>query len=214
MKSALVVFVKAPVPGKVKTRLSPPLKPEESAQLYTAFLKDSYSQYTQLKDVDLFYFYSGDIALLNALLPKQEYWEKQSDGDLGDRIISAFNSILRRYKKCVIVGSDHPDLPLSYLKKAFSVLDYVDVSVGPSDDGGYYCIGLKKVYPSLFTQMEWSVNTVFLETQRRISQEDLESFTLPEWYDIDTITDLKRFSKNYIKSVFPNTAKELSELSL
>ena len=58
MKSALVVFVKAPVPGKVKTRLSPPLKPEESAQLYTAFLKDSYSQYTQLKDVDLFYFYT------------------------------------------------------------------------------------------------------------------------------------------------------------
>lgn len=210
-KQALIVFVKAPIPGNVKTRLTPDLSFEQAAEIYSAFIKDSFQIYKQLDNTDLFYFYypENHLNLLQDLLPEQKNWVYQQDGDLGDKMYFAFQEILNRYKKAVIVGSDHPDLSITFLKKAFNVLDYVDISIGPSDDGGYYCIGMKKANFSIFENMTWSVATVYEETLKRIEKAKLEVFELPEWYDVDTIADLKRFAKSANRSNFPEISKYL-----
>ena len=217
MSQALIVFVKEPIAGKVKTRLGKnPLSLENSSDLYTAFLKDSFVSYKQLSKTDIIYFYVGNLIPLKKLLPEQTIWCLQSNGDLGEKMSSAFSEILVKYKKVVIVGSDHPDLPLTYLKKAFDVLSYVDVSIGNSDDGGYYCIGLKKPQSQLFTYMKWSVESVYAETQKRIEQSNLELFELPEWYDIDEFSDLKRFIESNDLSKYPtinSVIKSISEIS-
>ena len=214
-KNALIVFVKEPLSGKVKTRLSSEkISLNQSAELYKAFIKDSFSTYNSLPETDLYYFYYPENTLLQEILPNQTLWEKQSEGDLGDKMYQAFSSILEKYKKCVVVGSDHPDLPLTYLKKAFDVLDYVDISIGASYDGGYYTIGLKKAYLELFDNIEWSVDTVFSETKKRINALNLDPFYLPEWYDIDDIKDLNRFIKQNDLNQFPQTKNILIELNL
>lgn len=217
MSQALIVFVKEPLAGNVKTRLGkPPLTLKNSSDLYKAFLKDSFVSYKQLSDTDIIYFYAGSLNPLKEILPEQTTWYLQSNGDLGEKMFNSFTEILAYYKKCVIVGSDHPDLPITYLKKAFSVLNYVDVSLGKSDDGGYYCIGLKKPQPQLFTEMKWSVKTVYSETKKRIEESNLELFELPEWYDIDEASDLKRFLASNKLEKYPNintTLKSIPNLS-
>ena len=213
MSQALIVFVKEPIPGKVKTRLGKaPLTLQNSSDLYIAFLKDSIVGYKQLPNTDVIYFYAGDLNPLKEILPEQTIWHLQSNGDLGEKMSRAFSEILVKYKKMVIVGSDHPDLPLTYLKKAFNVLNYVDVSVGKSDDGGYYAIGLKEPQPQLFSDMEWSVESVYSETQKRIEQSNLELFELPEWYDIDEFTDLKRFIRSNDLKKYPTISSVIKSI--
>lgn len=196
-KSALVVFVKEPIEGTVKTRLAASIGNADATALYKSFLTETFAQYQTLTSTfDLHYYYSPTNSILKELLPEQKNWHTQTGADLGDRMANAMAEQLEHYSSVVIVGSDHPDLPLTYLKKAASVLNYVDVSIGPSDDGGYYCIGAKKVHRRLFANMVWSTETVYAETLSRAAADQLEVFELPEWYDIDTIEDLRRYQKN------------------
>ena len=195
-KTALIVFVKEPIAGKVKTRLVPPFSNEEAAQLYSCFIKHSYNSYHTLEKLaDLYYFYTPEFGndILKSIIPNQKKWIMQVGDNLGTRMYNAFRVILEKYKTALIIGSDHPNLPITYIKKAISVLNYVDVSIGPTNDGGYYCIGSKKANQMLFNDINWSTESVYKETLNRIKSERLELFVLPEWYDIDNYKDLKRF---------------------
>jgi hypothetical protein len=196
-KSALLVFVKEPIEGKVKTRLAASIGEADATELYKTFIVDSFKQYQSLSNTyDLHYYYSPSCKILKALLPDQKNWHAQKGADLGERMANAIAEQLKVYSTVVLVGSDHPDLPLSYLKKAADVLNYVDISIGPSDDGGYYCIGMKKDHPRIFANITWSTKNVFQETKKRFKANQLEAFELPQWYDIDTIEDLERYKKN------------------
>ena len=98
-KQALIVFVKEPKPGNVKTRLTTELTPVEAADLYTAFLKDSYQIYSKLNNTDIFYFYYPEtgLASLKQILPNQENWGFQNDGDLGEKMHLAQTLCLLEY---------------------------------------------------------------------------------------------------------------------
>lgn len=197
VKQALVVMAKEPVPGNVKTRLCPPLTYEMAAELYRCFLLDSFDQYVKLdKTLVIVSFFPPEWKQgLRAMAPKDFRLIPQSGDDLGERLINAFAYAFSIGNKSVsIVGTDHPTMPIDYIKQSFSLMsnDENDLVLGPSTDGGYYLIGLKKLHKEVFKGIAWSTEMVFEETVDRAERLNLKVATLPQWYDVDTPEDLAR----------------------
>ena len=198
MKVCVIVFAKNPVPNQVKTRLVPTLSPEQAATLYTAFLTDGCEVLAKLSDVDLIIAYTPAEARsdLQALIGENATYIPQIGADLGERLASATQwATEQRYTKILLVGSDSPTLPTSYILKASTRLDSRDVVIGPSTDGGYYLIGfsatnIAMTVPFIFEEIAWSTADVFQQTVSRIQSLKATIGLLPPWYDIDTAEDL------------------------
>src|SRR5438094_847733 len=119
----------------------------------------------------------------------------QRGADLGDRLANSLGELLDQgYRGALAIDSDTPTLPLGFLEQGLDLLTTpeVDVVLGPTEDGGYYLIGLRTVYRELFEAMAWSTSRVFPETIRRADAKGLRVACLPAWYDIDTSDDLAR----------------------
>lgn len=188
----LGVFVRVPKPGEVKTRLTPPLSADQACELYRAFLQDLSHRLSKLKKIEMVVFYAGDNpAALEGLLPDRCSLIAQSGGTLGERLSNAFGELLATPgTSAAIIGSDSPDLPLSYIKRAFIKLKHKDVVLGPASDGGYYLIALRSVAGQLFDKIDWGTDTVFHDTLARVADSDLECSMLPLWYDVDSADSL------------------------
>ena len=198
---AIAIMAKAPLPGEVKTRLCPPLSYEEAAQLYRCFLLDKIEQLNSLKATAPAVAYTPDDteSLFEAMVPSSFILIAQKGQDLGARLSSTLNQLLESgYRGVMAIDSDTPTLPAAYLEKAVSVLSEpeIDVVLGPSEDGGYYLIGLRRLQPELFEEMRWSTPLVFSETLRRAQAKGLKVVCLPAWYDVDTPEDLKRLRES------------------
>ena len=198
MKTCVIVFAKNPVPNQVKTRLVPSLSPEQAATVYTAFLTDWCDTLAKLPDVDITIAYTPAEAQsdLQTLIGDNAMYIPQIGADLGERLVSATQwATEQEYTKILLVGSDSPTLPISYISKAFTLLDSRDIVVGPSTDGGYYLIGfsatnLTMAVPFIFEEIAWSTADVFQQTVARIRSLKTTVGLLPPWYDIDTADDL------------------------
>ena len=198
MKPGVIVFAKNPVPNQVKTRLVPTLSPEQAATLYTAFLVDWCETLAKLPDVDLIVAYTPTAARsdLQALIGDDAIYIPQIGIDLGERLASATQwAAEHKYTKILLVGSDSPTLPISYISKALTLLDSRDITIGPSTDGGYYLIGfsaetLDITVPRIFEEIVWSTADVFQQTVAHIRSLKSTFGLLPPWYDIDTAEDL------------------------
>ena len=175
------------MPGTVKTRLSPPLTPEEACQLYTAFLEDLSRRLERLSGTEMTVFHEGEGPdLLAGLVPRRSALVPQKGDALGERLSRAFDHLLGRGRGAVIIGSDSPDLPVQYIKRAHQKLRSHDVVIGPAADGGYYLIGLARRLPALFEGISWGTGKVYAETLAVIGRERLTLATLPLWYDVDS----------------------------
>jgi len=131
-------------------------------------------------------------AAFHALAPDLELVAQRGE-DLGARLSHAFEDLLADgAPEAIVIGSDIPTLPLSVLAAALDRLAAVDLVLGPSEDGGYYLIGLRAPRPALFADMAWSTAGVFEETRRRASALGLDVGILPPCFDVDTATDLGR----------------------
>lgn len=194
--NALIVVAKRPMPGKTKTRLSPPLTPELASALYECFLFDTLDQMRQVSDAQHVIAYLDECEYFQRLAPDFELIPQEGN-DLGERLDNALTLYLSRgYDHAVIMDSDSPTLPASYLLQAFQVLSSdADVVLGPCDDGGYYLIGLKKPSPRLLRDVHMSTPTVAAETIMLAKEESLHLVTLPIWYDIDDVASLSRLIK-------------------
>jgi len=181
----LAVFAKAPLPGRVKTRLA--LPPGEAARLYAAFVRDTLGKAAALGP-PICVFYDSDRALLEPLAPDGIRWADQDGGDLGARLA-------RVPAPCLILGTDSPHLPPSVLRAALDALPRFDVVLGPAEDGGYYLIGLRDRQPLLFDDIAWSTDAVMAQTLARASALGLSVFQTPPWYDLDTPADLRRLAR-------------------
>ena len=182
----LGIFVRPPVPGAVKTRLTPPLTPLQACELYTAFLRDLFRRLARLKGTRVTVFYAaGDVETLHPLLPGHWTLEPQTGADLGERLGAAFARLLAESDRAVIIGSDSPDIPVQYIRRAFQKLKHKDTAIGPATDGGYYLIGLREPAPSLFENVAWGGHTVLAETLANIEKGKRSLATLPVWYDVD-----------------------------
>ncbi|UCH85255.1 MAG: TIGR04282 family arsenosugar biosynthesis glycosyltransferase [Candidatus Latescibacterota bacterium] len=183
----LGIFVRVPVAGEVKTRLVPPLSPQEACDLYHAFINDLFLRVTRLKKVAGTVFYAGgNPAMIEDFVPDRFTLVPQEGDTLGERLLNAFRVLLQDEGSwAAIIGSDSPDVPLTYVKRAYLKLKHRDIVLGPAFDGGYYLIAMKSIIPSLFRDIAWGGPTVLAETLGKIQTDGLECALLPLWYDVD-----------------------------
>lgn len=197
----IVVVAKAPQVGKVKTRLCPPLNHQQAAALYTAFLLDTIEVALKVSTVKVVCPTPDDARQLRNILPAQIGYIIQDNSGLSAALTGGFEKgFSGGFSKVLCISSDNPTLPYLYLEEAFQALETNDLALGPADDGGYYLIGAKKVYPFLLNDMTWSTESVFGETLSRSKQAGLLVQVLPNWYDLDTGVELNRFIKELADS--------------
>jgi uncharacterized protein len=194
-KNRLGVFVRSPVAGEVKTRLSPALDAAHARDLYAGFLADLAARLRGSKYRPTFFLAGPRTPELEVLLDPTWPVVAQPDGTLRDRLTAAFGELLRTPgDRAVIIGSDSPDLPLPFLKRAFQLLKHREVVLGPAFDGGYYLVGLRRNAPAIFRDIHWGSSTVLEETLERIAREGLTLSLLPPWYDVDDPASLRFFA--------------------
>ncbi|MEX2224613.1 MAG: TIGR04282 family arsenosugar biosynthesis glycosyltransferase [Candidatus Rokuibacteriota bacterium] len=192
----LAVMAKAPRVGTVKTRLCPPLRPPEAADLARCFLLDALDRVRWVAGVRPIVAYApvearGEFEGLApgfALIP-------QRGRDLGERQLHLVEEILGLgLQAALVIGTDAPTLPRECLDEAVSLVmaPAVDVVLGPTEDGGYYLIGLRTPCPALFEDMPWSTSAVLSRTLDRAQRLGLRVACLPRWFDVDTGADLER----------------------
>ena len=198
--AALVIFAKAPMPGQVKTRLCPPLTPDEAATLHGSFVLDTLER-TKLATTTLKLPFDRYLACAPSSthvffkIMEERHGVKVIDQvgeDLGARMHQAFETIFARgYRHVLIIGTDVPTIPLDQLKQALAKLEQYDLVLGPAQDGGYYLIGLKQPHPTLFCAIPWSTDQVLKLTQDKAATMGLKTALLDLWRDVDTIADLQ-----------------------
>jgi rSAM/selenodomain-associated transferase 1 len=192
---ALTVMAKAPKAGRVKTRLSPPLTLEQTAALNICFLKDTTENLVAVVGGAGLISYTpvGDEALFGGLLPETFGLVAQRGDGFGERLHCAATDVLAiGYGAVCLIDSDSPTVPAAAYKQAVEELAKPGdrVVIGPSQDGGYYLIGLKAAHPEPFERITWSTGSVFEETVERCAEAGLEVVTLPVWYDVDDAATL------------------------
>lgn len=189
MSTCGVLFAKNPQPGKVKTRLQTHCSSAEAAELYRAFVLDCATTLAESRSERKVVAYAPDGAggAMQELLAEIDRFEMiaQPDLDLGGRMKQVAQwSFASGATRTVIVGSDSPSLPASYIDQALDILEERDVVLGPSTDGGYYLVGLRAGETEIFTGVEWSTGRVLEQTLDRLGAQSLG--LLPPWYDVDT----------------------------
>ena len=192
----IVIMAKMPQAGEVKTRLCPPLTPEEAARLYRCFLLDKIAQVRTLRAASPVIAYTPleGRSLFEALAPGFVLVPQQG-ADLGARLANCFAQLFEAgYTGVLAIDSDTPTLPVAFLQQAVDLMatPQTEVVLGPSEDGGYYLIGLRHLHRELFEDIAWSTASVLPETLRRAEARGLKVTCLPSWFDVDTPADIER----------------------
>jgi uncharacterized protein len=198
---AIAVMARAPQPGQVKTRLVPPLSHERAAELYRCLLLDKLQQVAEIPGIDPYLAYTPIEARSSmlAVLPDSFTLIPQAGSTLGDRLHRLSAILLERgHPAALLIDSDSPTLPTPYLLDAIAHLQSraTDLVLGPTEDGGYYLIGLKRPCRALFDNIPWSGPTVLTDTLRRAATHHLQVAMLPPWFDVDTPNDLARLRRD------------------
>lgn len=187
-QSALIIFVRRPVLGKVKTRLAATIGDENALLVYRHLLVHTKSVIQELA-VNKFVFYADEIDI-------DDLWngfEKhlQAGSDLGERMKNAFQVMQKKgFKQIVIIGSDCLELDTQILNTAFKALEKTDVVIGPAKDGGYYLLGMKNDHSFLFDISSWSTGAVYADTINLLNINKLTYTALAKLNDVDTQEDL------------------------
>ena len=194
----LAVMAKAPRAGAVKTRLCPPLRPPEAAELARCFLMDAVDRVGAVAGARPVIAYAPSEARseFEGLAPGFALLAQQGD-DLGARQSRLLAEVLALgHEAALVMGTDAPTLPRECLDEAVSLVmaPDVDLVIGPTDDGGYYLVGLRVPCPALFDDMPWSTSAVLSRTLDRAQRLGLRVACLPAWFDVDTKADLERLA--------------------
>jgi uncharacterized protein len=197
-RCALALMAKLPFAGEVKTRLTPPLTSEEAAKLSMCFLRDMTMNLWDLngdgREAVVLYTPADAQKVLRGLVPIGFRLLAQRGETLGERLINAAAELLSDgFESVCLINSDSPTLPSEILMTAASLLaqDGDRVVLGPSQDGGYYLIGLKRPDAYLFERIAWSTADVLAHTIERAAEIDLPVELLPTWYDVDDAATLR-----------------------
>ncbi|MDE0205850.1 MAG: TIGR04282 family arsenosugar biosynthesis glycosyltransferase, partial [Candidatus Tectomicrobia bacterium] len=193
---AVVVMAREPAPGTVKTRLRPLLSDNDIADLYEGFLRDRIDQIRSLQEtVTAIAFTPPESRAFFAELAPDCLLLPQTGDGLSARLIGIVGRLLKMGHRGVIAtDSDSPTLPTQRLQEAVEQLTTAaaDVALGPCDDGGYYLIGMRRLYSELFDGIPWSTPQVYDETLKRAADSGLRVVSLPAWYDVDTPAEFER----------------------
>ena len=195
---AIAIVCKTPIAGQSKTRLSPPLRPDECAALSACFIRDlSCTIQTLVNDGGVtgyaVYTPRGSEAALQRLLPESFKLVAQSDGDLSARLCRATTDLLDAgHTGVILLNSDSPTLPNEILRQAVDAVRRDDnVVLSPAIDGGYTLIGFSKFHARLFEDIPWSTSTVHAVTLKRAREIGRPVVGVPGWYDVDDVASLR-----------------------
>lgn len=187
---AIGLFCKTPQAGTSKTRLSPPLSPEEAAVLSACFIRDlsaTIAEVAAAGDVVPYALYApaGSEDVLRALLPRDFRLLPQRDGDFSTRVIAATRDLLDAHASAILVNADSPTLPASILREAIAATWRGGVVLSPARDGGYTLIGASQLYERLYRDIPWSTAEVYRTTVARAAEIGVPVTDVPGWYDVD-----------------------------
>ena len=191
-QKGVIIFIKNPSLGKVKTRLAKEVRDQEALNIYKALL--TYTRQVSKEVRALRFLFYADY------INEQDEWSNQKfikglqdQGDLGDRITEAFRITLEQCEKAVIIGSDCPQIKASHVEAAFEALNKKDVVIGPTIDGGYYLLGMKKLHLPLIEDIPWSSGQEFEVTLKRALKNHLTIEVLEALADVDYKEDWEKF---------------------
>jgi hypothetical protein len=222
---ALAVMTKAPRAGQVKTRLVPPLSPEEAAQLNICFLRDTAAAITKARGttargVGVYTPIGAEAAYSDILSGDFDLVPQRGDG-FGERLALAADDLFQcGFASVCLIDSDSPTVSADVYAEAVAMLSKPGdrIVLGPSDDGGYYLIGLKKSRRQLFERIDWSTERVLEQTKQRAKELSLEVRLLPTGYDVDDAATLRRLCDELLpeksgRGLAPNTREFLAALT-
>jgi rSAM/selenodomain-associated transferase 1 len=190
MKNALIIFIRNPEKGKVKSRLAKDLGEENTLTVYN-FLLQFTRDICAKANASRFVFYSDNIDPADIWDENSFTKDLQKGNDLGERMSNAFSTVFNLgFENVLIIGSDCYELTTDHINQAFVQLENTDVVIGPSKDGGYYLLGMKKLQLELFINKNWGGDDVLKNTIDNLDQQKLKFIELPALNDIDTIEDI------------------------
>lgn len=192
-KNTLIVFLKYPEAGKVKTRLAKDVGDQRAAEIYSRMSKTIIENVLDASGYRTIIFYNPpekENEIRDWLGNKQCPITPQAGETLGDKIVDAFTQVFSSgADKAVIIGTDCIDVSSETITQAINSLEDVDVVLGPAVDGGYYLLGLNNHIPEIFQEIEWSTDRVLNQTLERIKDKKLSFELLKTLKDIDTLDD-------------------------
>lgn len=220
---ALAVFAKRPIPGEVKTRLTPVLSPEQAAGIYWAMVQDTWALVSELAHVEPYLFVDKPWEGFDVLAAGRSVFIQQGV-DLGSRMLSCLQSLTtHNFKPSVVIGTDSPTLPTAYVQAAFDLLQGEDDAVlGPAEDGGYYLVGCRRPHPKMFDGVSWSSDQTLAQTRSAFGAVGYRTRLTPVWRDVDAIGDLRRLASEPVgpavrawleQNPLENTGREVPRLS-
>lgn len=190
---ALVLLAKDPRPGKAKTRMTPPLSPEEAAELSHCFIQDALKAALAVRDVDRYLFFAPEGAreFFQEMAPHGFSLIPQQGRNLTERCIHSDNHVFAMgHSRMVQMGTDTPQTQPEDIEAAFNVLEEYDMGIGPARDGGYYMLSLSQPANGIYQDVVMGKDTVFQKMLANARRLGLRAKVLPEWIDADTHQDL------------------------
>ena len=193
-KNGVLVFIKSPETGKVKSRLSKSIDDETVVKIYKLFVQDILHKLEKNPDEKIICYYPKNaIDDIKNWLGSDYLYIPQDGNNLGERLKNGFiQGFQNGFSKLIAIGSDSPDLKLEFFLDTFKNLEYYDTVIGPCIDGGYYLIGFSNnsFYPKVFENIPWSTEKVYEKSIDSLNKADLKIYNLPVWQDVDTIENL------------------------
>ena len=188
----LIIFIKNALPGNVKTRLAKDSSEEYALKVYEALLEHTRKVSLEV-ELDRYLYYSDHVSEGDQWSDSDFEKYIQADGDLGEKMTSAFEAALKKNDKVIIIGSDCIQLTPDIIHLAFEALDRWDVVIGPALDGGYYLLGMKSMDAGLFQDIQWSTSLVSDQTLEKVITSGKTCHYLPSLSDIDYLEDWKKY---------------------
>ncbi len=200
--TAIIVFTRFPVEGKVKTRLAKNMGNKFAVSFYRVCAEHTFKELLKVKETgsEIFLFCSegNEIEQVMKWAGNDFNYYSQQGNDLGLKMQNAFETVFKKgYKKAIIIGTDAPDVSMNIVQSAISVLNNYSVVIGPANDGGYFLLGFKSKLIDLFSGIEWSTDSVFNSTIEKLNNSKTHYFVVDELTDIDTLEDLQNWLKHY-----------------
>ncbi len=193
MANRFGIFAKHWTAGCVKTRLAATVGASTAAELHRLFLTTLLARFQSIADDNVLFFSPSNAAQAFADVAPGWSLHAQAEGDLGARMHDFFcRGFQSGAEKVLLIGSDSPSLPTRLVKQAMGALDDRPVVLGPSEDGGYYLVGARQKTPPIFDDIDWGGAEVFRQTAAQLDLARIHFTTLPRWFDVDRVDDLKR----------------------
>lgn len=214
-KNGLIIFTRIPEAGKTKTRLQSKLSKEECANLHKCFLKDIYDIFVNLNDIDIIICHTeeGDLNILKNIFYKENLYIKQYGNNLNEKMYNAIKEVLSlKYDKCVLIGTDIPEINKDDIINAFNLLNNNDFVFGASYDGGYYLVGMKEANDIIFKSESGNLKDII----NIVEANNLKYGLTNKKHDIDDYEDLIDLSKriNINDNKLKNTKIFLKEIEV